>query len=123
MSGRLANKRALVTAAGAGIGRATAIAFAEAGAHVLATDIDEAALVRWKAYSNARNEMFARTHNIVAPWTVVRADDKPLARISVIKDILTRLEYDGKDEEITLPNPDVVFGYHEDCLKKGLIAQ
>jgi 2-keto-3-deoxy-L-fuconate dehydrogenase len=41
---RLANKRCLVTAAGAGIGRATAIAFARAGAQVLATDIDAAAL-------------------------------------------------------------------------------
>jgi 2-keto-3-deoxy-L-fuconate dehydrogenase len=37
--GRLANKRALVTAAGAGIGRATALAFAREGAHVIATDI------------------------------------------------------------------------------------
>lgn len=41
---RLANKRCLVTAAGAGIGRATAIAFARAGAQVLAADIDAAAL-------------------------------------------------------------------------------
>jgi 2-keto-3-deoxy-L-fuconate dehydrogenase len=41
---RLANKRCLVTAAGAGIGRATAIAFAGAGAQVLATDIDAGAL-------------------------------------------------------------------------------
>jgi len=39
MSGRLSGKHALVTAAGAGIGRATALAFAEAGATVLATDI------------------------------------------------------------------------------------
>ena len=44
MSGRLAGKSALVTAAGAGIGRATALAFAAEGAHVLATDIDAAAL-------------------------------------------------------------------------------
>ncbi|WP_329741417.1 SDR family oxidoreductase [Dyella sp. A6] len=44
MSGRLSDKHALVTAAGAGIGRATAIAFAKAGARVLATDIDESAL-------------------------------------------------------------------------------
>jgi polyphosphate kinase 2 (PPK2 family) len=87
------------------------------------SDIDEAALGRWNAYSRARNEMFARTHNVVAPWTLVRADDKKLARVSVIKDILTRLEYDGKDEKITLPNPDVVFGYHEDCLKKGMISE
>ena len=41
---RLANKRCLITAAGAGIGRATAIAFAGAGAQVLAADVDEAAL-------------------------------------------------------------------------------
>ena len=41
---RLANKRCLLTAAGAGIGRATAIAFARAGAQVLAADIDSAAL-------------------------------------------------------------------------------
>ena len=41
---RLAGKVALVTAAGAGIGRACAIAFAHEGAQVLATDIDEAAL-------------------------------------------------------------------------------
>ncbi|SFS19066.1 2-keto-3-deoxy-L-fuconate dehydrogenase [Dyella sp. OK004] len=44
MNSRLAGKHALVTAAGAGIGRATALAFAEAGAQVLATDIDTAAL-------------------------------------------------------------------------------
>src|ERR1700681_3856889 len=41
MSGRLAGKIALVTAAGQGIGRATAIAFADEGAVVWATDISE----------------------------------------------------------------------------------
>jgi 2-keto-3-deoxy-L-fuconate dehydrogenase len=45
MSGRLAGKIALVTAAGQGIGRATAVAFAEEGAVVWATDINESLLV------------------------------------------------------------------------------
>ena len=40
MSARLAGKRALVTAAGQGIGRAAARAFAAEGARVIATDID-----------------------------------------------------------------------------------
>jgi 2-keto-3-deoxy-L-fuconate dehydrogenase len=44
MSGRLAGTCALVTAAGAGIGRACAVAFAREGAAVLATDIDAASL-------------------------------------------------------------------------------
>lgn len=43
MAGRLKGKRALVTAASAGIGRACAITFAREGAYVLATDIDESA--------------------------------------------------------------------------------
>jgi 2-keto-3-deoxy-L-fuconate dehydrogenase len=41
MSGRLKGKRAFVTAAAAGIGRASAIAFAREGATVIATDIDD----------------------------------------------------------------------------------
>jgi 2-keto-3-deoxy-L-fuconate dehydrogenase len=41
MSGRLKGKRAFVTAAAAGIGRASAITFAREGATVIATDIDD----------------------------------------------------------------------------------
>jgi len=41
MPGRLAGKTAFITAAGAGIGRATAIAMAREGAIVYATDIDK----------------------------------------------------------------------------------
>ncbi len=44
MTYRLAGKIAFVTAAGQGIGRATAEAFAREGAQVIATDIDDAAL-------------------------------------------------------------------------------
>jgi 2-keto-3-deoxy-L-fuconate dehydrogenase len=45
MSGRLAGKTALITAAGQGIGRASAELFAAEGATVWATDINEAALL------------------------------------------------------------------------------
>ena len=44
MSGRLANKNIIVTAAGQGIGKATAIAFQNEGANVIATDINNETL-------------------------------------------------------------------------------
>ena len=49
MTGRLAGKRVLVTAAAQGIGRATAIAMAREGALVLATDINATLLVDLEA--------------------------------------------------------------------------
>jgi len=48
MSGRLAGKRALITAAGQGIGYATAMAMASEGAAVLATDVKPQLLERFK---------------------------------------------------------------------------
>src|SRR3979411_1018617 len=49
MSDRLKGKRAFVTAAAAGIGRASALAFAREGATVFATDIDEKGLSALKS--------------------------------------------------------------------------
>ena len=53
MSARLDGKHCLLTAAGAGIGRATALAFAREGAQVLATDIDGTVLQSLRAESSA----------------------------------------------------------------------
>ena len=49
MSDRLKGKRAFVTAAAVGIGRACAVAFAREGATVFATDIDEGKLAALKS--------------------------------------------------------------------------
>ncbi len=57
MIGRLAGKIALVTAAGQGIGRATAVAFANEGATVWATDFNQTAL---KTLSDERRDISVR---------------------------------------------------------------
>jgi 2-keto-3-deoxy-L-fuconate dehydrogenase len=52
MNGRLAGKTALITAAGQGIGRSTALAMASEGARVIATDVDAALLERMQGIDN-----------------------------------------------------------------------
>jgi polyphosphate kinase 2 len=84
--------------------------------------VDEVALAHWSDYSEARNAMFARTHHVVAPWRIVRADRKRTARLNLIKDLLDRLDYKDKDEASVLPDPNVVFEYEAHCLDTGMIA-
>jgi len=84
--------------------------------------IDDEAIDRWKAYSQARNAMFARSHHPVAPWTIVRADDKRVARLNLIKDLLARLHYGKKDEAALVADPAIVFQYDQAYLENGAIA-
>ncbi|VVE27507.1 polyphosphate kinase 2 [Pandoraea terrigena] len=84
--------------------------------------IDEQAVALWKKYSRARNAMFARTSDEV-PWNIVRANDKRVARLSVIKDLLMRQQYAGKDRKLIRPNLDIVFPYAEAHLLSGAIAK
>jgi len=52
MAGRLEGKTALITAAGQGIGHATALAMASEGAHVIATDVSEALVAKMQGVNN-----------------------------------------------------------------------
>jgi polyphosphate kinase len=84
--------------------------------------IDNAATKHWDGYSAARNEMLDRTHTRIAPWTIVRADDKQEARINIICDLLQRLPYKGKDRKLLVPDKSIVFDYNRAQLKNGMIA-
>jgi polyphosphate kinase len=85
--------------------------------------IDGQALKRWKQYSRARDEMLVRTHCKAAPWTLVRADDKRLARLNIIKDLLGRLHYAGKDKRLIRPDRQIVFAYDIANPQKNRLAK
>ena len=85
--------------------------------------VDRAAVKRWDDYTEARNEMLARTHSMFAPWTIIRADNKPAARIGLIRDLLTRSDFEGKDRKADLPDPEIVFRFHADAMSNGLLAK
>ena len=85
--------------------------------------LDDLALKKWKQYSLARDEMLAHTHNAIAPWAIVRADNKHLARLNIIKDMLGRLHYTGKDERLIRPDPQIVFAYDVSTIENGQLAK
>jgi len=60
--------------------------------------IDIKALSKWDEYTKARDIMLEATHTKIAPWTIVRSNDKRRARINAITHFLSQIEYDGKDE-------------------------
>ncbi|MBI1418141.1 MAG: polyphosphate kinase 2 [Limimaricola sp.] len=67
------------------------------------SQIDVDGLKRWDAYSMAIQETLTRTDSTFAPWTVVRSDDKKLARIMAIRSVLGRLPYTRKDQKALEP--------------------
>jgi hypothetical protein len=67
--------------------------------------------------------MLARSHNPMAPWTLVRANDKHLARLNIIKDLLGRLHYTGKDKRLIRPDPQIVFAYDGSNPENGQLAK
>ncbi|QWA13271.1 polyphosphate kinase 2 [Sodalis ligni] len=84
--------------------------------------IDEQATKQWKQYSNARNEMLIRSHTPNTPWVIVHTDDKHEARINILRDLLGRLNYKGKDKKLALPDPEVVFAFDTVCIENGRLA-
>ena len=80
MSKRLENKNIIVTAAGQGIGRATAIAFHNEGANVIATDLNEKTLQTLnKEYPKIKIYTLDSTDN-----NAIKAFTKTLEKIDVL---------------------------------------
>jgi polyphosphate kinase 2 len=85
--------------------------------------IDEAAQKHWNDYSKARDQMLERTNTIEVPWTIARADDKHAARLNIIRDLLSRLDYEGKDVKLVARDREVVFPYGRAVIERGLLAE
>jgi polyphosphate kinase 2 len=84
--------------------------------------VDAKAQKLWKQYSEARNQMFRQSHTAFAPWTVLRADDKHQARLNLIRDLLSRLDYRGRDKRLVKPDRAIVFPFDPRFLADGTIS-
>ncbi|MGV6827665.1 MAG: polyphosphate kinase 2 [bacterium] len=73
------------------------------------SEVDVQAQERWDDFTNQKYEMLKRTHSSHAPWTVVRSNDKHLARLNAMKAILNAVPYERGDTELDfVPDADIV---------------
>lgn len=72
--------------------------------------IDVMGLAKWDEYTTAIRETLSLSHSPIAPWTVVRSDDKRRARIAAIQTILHAVDFDGKDEAAIGPVDPAICG-------------
>ena len=92
--------------------------------------VDIASLDRWDDYTAAIEEMFRKTESPVAPWTIIRSDDKRRARLNAIRVFLHSIEYAEKDEEqigpvdglIVKSVPEYLRGYRPSYLTARLMS-
>ncbi|MCF7825956.1 MAG: polyphosphate kinase 2 [Candidatus Marinimicrobia bacterium] len=58
--------------------------------------VDMEAQNLWDQYSVKKFQLLSETNRTIAPWTIIRSDNKKLARLNTIKYILKNLSYEGK---------------------------
>ena len=71
--------------------------------------MDMESVNRWDNYTEAKEEMFGATDTDIAPWIVVKSNDKKRARINAMRHLLAKCDYDDKDHEVVgEPDPLIV---------------
>ncbi|HIM94951.1 MAG TPA: polyphosphate kinase 2 [Campylobacterales bacterium] len=77
--------------------------------------VDKESQRLWDEYSLAKYMMLSATHTDIAPWTIVKSDNKKKARINCIKHILNFVNYPNKinDKKIVVDEKIIVYGRDE----------
>ncbi|MBB5079372.1 polyphosphate kinase 2 [Nonomuraea endophytica] len=71
--------------------------------------MDLESLDRWNEYTAAKEDMFLHTDTEIAPWTVIKSNDKKRARTEAMRHVLSLFDYEDKDETVVkTPDPRIV---------------
>ena len=88
--------------------------------------VDREAQDRWDDYTVRKFQMLNETNRTLAPWWIIRSDNKKLARLNCIKHVLSQIEYDGKipAKELQI-DPDIVVSGIDEIrfMEKHLLKQ
>ena len=68
--------------------------------------VDKQGQILWDRYTHYKGEMFSKTHTSYSPWMMIKTNDKKVARLEAIRHVLSKFDYEGKEESKTVLNPD-----------------
>jgi len=73
------------------------------------SEIDVQAQDRWDNFTTQKYEMLKKTHTNIAPWTIIRSNNKHLARLNAMKVILNAVPYERGNSDLDfVPDPKIV---------------
>ena len=73
------------------------------------SEIDMQAQEHWDDFTEMKYRMLKRTSTVEAPWTIIRSESKPAARLGAMKAILNAVDYEGRNPDLDfVPDPEVV---------------
>jgi polyphosphate kinase len=87
------------------------------------SDLDGEAQKRWKAYSEARNQMLLATSTEFSPWSCVHTDHKKEARLNIIRHLLHELAPKSIHSDVGAPDKDVLFRFEKSALTDGRLEK
>ena len=80
------------------------------------SNMDLPSRAKWYEYSRARDAMLKATDTRIAPWHIVRSDDKKRARLNTIAHLLKRIPYKKiKHPKVKLPDRSKKHAYDDEA--------
>ena len=88
--------------------------------------VDKMAQEMWDSYTVRKFQMLNETNRTLSPWTIIRSDNKKLARLNCIKHLLSQIDYKDKipveglqtDPEVLISGIDEIRYMEDNLLSK-----
>lgn len=73
------------------------------------SEIDVQAQEYWNEFTEMKHRMLERTSSEAAPWTIIRSNSKPRARLNAMKVILNSVDYEDRNPDLDFAtDPEIV---------------
>ncbi len=69
---------------------------------------DAKVLDKWEVIGNFKRQMFQQTSSTLSPWVIINSNDKKIGRLNAIRYVLSKINYDGKNDDLCQYYPEVV---------------